>query len=62
MDLNLIREDFDGSAFAIHMEKEDPVTTQGSYSMKVYQPRIEVTWSTTSQLREAIELVIQEAW
>jgi hypothetical protein len=28
----------------------------------VYQPGVEVAWSTTSQLREAAELVIQEAW
>jgi hypothetical protein len=28
----------------------------------VYQPRVEAAWSTTSQLREVAELVIQEAW
>jgi hypothetical protein len=61
-DLSLIREDFDGSAYATHVEGEDPVTARGSESIKVYQPRVEAAWSTTSQLREAAELVIQEAW
>jgi hypothetical protein len=28
----------------------------------VYQPGVEAACSTTSQLREAVELVIQEAW
>jgi hypothetical protein len=61
-DLSLIREDFDGSPFATHVEEEDPITVRGSESIKVYQPRVEVAWSTTSQLLEAVELVIQEAW
>jgi hypothetical protein len=61
-DLNLIREDFDGSAFATHVEGEDPMIAQDSESIKVYQPGVEVAWSTTSQLCEAAELVIQEAW
>jgi hypothetical protein len=61
-DLNLIREDFDGSAFATHMEGEDPVTARGLERIKVYQSGVEAAWSTTSQLREAAELVIQEAW
>jgi hypothetical protein len=61
-DLNSFREDFDGNAFAIHVEGEDPMTTRGLESMKIYQPIIEAAWSTTSQLREAAELMIQEAW
>jgi hypothetical protein len=40
-DLSLIREDFDGSAFATHVEGEDSVTVRGSESIKEYQPRIE---------------------
>jgi hypothetical protein len=31
-------------------------------SIKVHQPGIEAAWSTTAQLCEAAELVIQEAW
>jgi hypothetical protein len=62
VDLSVFREDFDGSVFATHVEGEDPMTARGSESIKVYQPGVEVTWSTTSQLREAAELVIQEAW
>jgi hypothetical protein len=61
-DLSLNREDFDGSAFAIHVEREDPVTVRGSESIKVYQPGVEAAWSTTSQLHEAAELVIHESW
>jgi hypothetical protein len=61
-DLNSFREDFDGTAFATHVQGEDPVTAWGSESIKVYQPRIEAAWSTTSQLREAAKLVIQEVW
>jgi hypothetical protein len=62
VDLNLIREDFNSSAFATYVEGEDPVIARGSESIKVYQPGVEAVWSTTSQLREAAELVIQEAW
>jgi hypothetical protein len=57
-DLRSVREDFDGNAFAIHVEGKAPVTTRDSESIKVYQPGIEAAWSTTSQLREAAELVI----
>jgi hypothetical protein len=57
-DLSSFMEDFDGTAFATHVQGEDPVTIRGSESIKVYQPRIEAAWSTTSQLREAAELVI----
>ena len=42
MDLSSFKEDFDGNAFAIHVEGGDPVTAQGSESIKVYQPEIEV--------------------
>jgi hypothetical protein len=61
-DLSSFREDFDGTAFATHVQGEDLVTARGSESIKVYQPRVEAVWSTTSQLREAAKLVIQEAW
>jgi hypothetical protein len=61
-DLSSFREDFYGNAFATHVQGEDPVTTWGSESLKVYQPGVEAAWSTTSQLHEAAELVIQEAW
>ena len=44
------------------MEGEDRVTAQGLKSIKVYQLGVEAAWSTTSQLHEAAELVIQEAW
>jgi hypothetical protein len=59
--LSVFREDFDGSAFATHVEEEDPRTARDSESIKVYYPGIESAWSTTSQLREVVELVIQEA-
>jgi hypothetical protein len=49
VDLSLIREDFDGSAFATHVEEEDLVIAWGSENIKVYQPGIEAAWSTTSQ-------------
>jgi hypothetical protein len=62
VDLSLNKEDFDGNAFATHMEGEDPMTVRGLESIKVYQPGVEVAWNTTSQLREAANLVIQEAW
>jgi hypothetical protein len=61
-DLSSFREDFDGTAFATHVQGKDPVTARGSESIKVYQPGVEAAWNTTSQLREAAELVIQEAW
>jgi hypothetical protein len=52
-DLSSVREDFDGNAFATHVEGEALVTAQDSESIKVYQPGVEAAWSTTSQLREA---------
>jgi hypothetical protein len=61
-DLSSFREDFDSNAFATHVKEADPMTTWGSKNIKVYQPGVEAAWSTTSQLREAAELVIQEAW
>jgi hypothetical protein len=61
-DLSSVREDFDGNAFATHVEGEAPVTTRDLESIKVYQPGVEAAWSTPSQLREAAELMIQEAW
>jgi hypothetical protein len=62
VDLSSVREDFDSNAFATHVEGEVPVTARDSESIKVYQPGVEAVWNTTSQLREAVELVIQEAW
>jgi hypothetical protein len=56
--LSLIREDFNGNAFATHVEGEDPVTARGLESIKVYQPGVEAAWNTTSQLCEAAKLVI----
>jgi hypothetical protein len=61
-DLNSFREDFDGNALTIHAEREASVTVRDSESIKVYQLGVEAAWSTTSQLREAAESVIQEAW
>jgi hypothetical protein len=61
-DLSSVREDFDGNAFATHVEGEAPVTVRDSESIKMYRPGVEAARSTTSQLREAAELVIQEAW
>jgi hypothetical protein len=55
-------EDFDGNAFATHVEGEAPMTARDSESIKMYQPGVEAAWNTTLQLREAVELVIQEVW
>jgi hypothetical protein len=44
-DLSSFRKDFDGNAFATHVEGKDPMTTQGSESIKVYQPGIEAAWT-----------------
>jgi hypothetical protein len=62
VDLSSFREDFDGNDFDTHVQGKDPVTARGSESIKVYQPGVEAVWNTISQLREAVELVIQEAW
>jgi hypothetical protein len=62
VDLSSVREDIDGNAFATPVEGEAPVTTRASESIKVYQLGVEAAWNTTSQLREAAGLVIQEAW
>jgi hypothetical protein len=61
-DLSSVREEFDGNAFVTHVEGEAPVTARDLESIKVYQPGVEAAWSTTSQLRKAAKLVIQEAW
>jgi hypothetical protein len=58
VDLSLIREDFDGNAFATHVEGAAHVTARDSESIKMYQPGVETAWSTTSQLCEAAELMI----
>jgi hypothetical protein len=57
-DLSSFGEGFDGTAFATHVQEEDPVTARGSESIKLYQLGVEAAWSTTSQLHEATELVI----
>jgi hypothetical protein len=38
------------------------VSVQNLESIKVHQSGIEAAWSTTAQLHEAAELVVQEAW
>jgi hypothetical protein len=57
-------ETFDENDFAIHlqMQVDAHVSAQNLESIKIHQPGIEAAWSTTVQLREAAELVIQEAW
>jgi hypothetical protein len=54
-------ENFDENAFAthLHMQVDAHVSAQNLESIKVHQPRIEVAWSTTTQLREVAELVVQ---
>jgi hypothetical protein len=44
------------------MQVDAHVSAQNLESIKVHQPGIEVAWSTTAQLRETAELVVQEAW
>jgi hypothetical protein len=46
--MSSFKEDFDGSAFATHVEGEDPMTARGSENIKVYQCGVEAAWSTTS--------------
>jgi hypothetical protein len=57
-------ETFDEDAFAtdLHMQVDAQVSAQNLESIKVHQPGIEAAWSTTTQLRAATELVVQEAW
>jgi hypothetical protein len=57
-------ETFDEDAFAtdLHMQVDAQVSAQNLESIKFHQPGIEAAWSTTVQLREAAELVVQEAW
>jgi hypothetical protein len=57
-------EDFDDNAFATHsrVERDAHVSTKRLESIKAYQRGVEAAWSTTTQLLEAVELVIQEAW
>jgi hypothetical protein len=57
-------ETFDENAFAthLHMQVDAHLSTQNLESIKVHQPRIEAAWSTITQLCEAVELVVQEAW
>jgi hypothetical protein len=40
-DLSSFREDFDGTAFATHVEGAAPVTARDSESIKMYQPGVE---------------------
>jgi hypothetical protein len=44
------------------MQVDAHMSAQNLESIKIHQPGIEAVWSTTAQLREAAELVIQEAW
>jgi hypothetical protein len=55
---------FDENAFVthLHMQVDIHVSAQNLESIKVHQPGIEAAWSTTAQLCEATELVVQEAW
>jgi hypothetical protein len=57
-------ETFDENAFAthLHMQVDAHMSTQNLESIKVHQPGIEAAWSTIAQLREAAQLVVQEAW
>jgi hypothetical protein len=57
-------ETFDENVFAthLHMQVDAHMSARNLESIKVHQPGIEAAWSTTTQLREAVELVVQEAW
>jgi hypothetical protein len=57
-------EDYDESVLATHlrMQVEAHMSAMHEESIKVFQPGIEAAWSTTTQLREAAKLVVQEAW
>jgi hypothetical protein len=57
-------ETFDENAFAthLHMQVHVYVSARNLESIKILQPGIEAAWSTTAQLHEAAELVVQEAW
>jgi hypothetical protein len=57
-------ETFDENVVAthLHMQADAQVSAQNLDTIKVHQPGIEAVWSTTAQLREAAELVVQEAW
>jgi hypothetical protein len=57
-------ETFDEFFFAthLHMQVDAHLSAQNLESIKVHQPGIEAAWSTTAQLCEATELVVQEAW
>jgi hypothetical protein len=57
-------ETFDENAFVthLHMQVDAHVSARNLESIKVHQPGIEAAWSTTAQLHEAAELVVQEAW
>jgi hypothetical protein len=57
-------EDYDDNVFATHsyVEGDAHVSTRNLEGIEVYQLGVEVAWNTTTQLHEAAELVIQEAW
>jgi hypothetical protein len=57
-------ETFDDNAFAtcLHMQVDAHVSAQNLESIKIHQPVIEAAWSTTAQLYETAELLVQEAW
>jgi hypothetical protein len=57
-------ETFDENDFVtyLHMQVDAHVSAQNLESIRFHQPGIEAAWSTTAQLYEAAELVVQEAW
>ena len=56
-------ETFDENAIAthLHMQVDAHVSVQNVESIKVQQLGVGVAWSTTTRLRKAAELVVQEA-
>jgi hypothetical protein len=57
-------ETFDENAFVthLHMQVDAHVSAKNLETIKIHQPGVEAAWNTTAQLREAAELVVQEAW
>ena len=57
-------ETFDEIAFVIHlhMQVDSHVSASNLKSIKFHQPGVKAAWSTTVQLREAVELIVQEVW
>jgi hypothetical protein len=57
-------ETFDENTFAthLHMQVDAHVSAKNLESIKVHQLGVEAAWSTTAQLCEVAELIVQEAW